>query len=69
VESTTQVEVEQPDGDSDSDGYGADFDRAICPATHARNHESERLGRQSIRWTEALNLWIGDYHQGLIEFV
>ena len=29
MESTTQVEVEQPDGDSDSDGCGADFDRAI----------------------------------------
>jgi hypothetical protein len=44
VERTTQVEVEKPNDDSDSNSCVADFGLAICPATHAYDHEPEDLG-------------------------
>ena len=44
MQRTTQVEIEKRDDDSDSDGCGAEFGLAICPATHSYNDEPEDLG-------------------------
>jgi hypothetical protein len=63
VERTTQVKVEQPNDYSDGDSCWAEFDLAICPATHARDYESEQLSDKVSDETEALNLWIGTIYQ------